>query len=97
MVIFITERGEDMMDYNEMDARTMQEAHSIEGFIGFESLRVSPMGIFISYWKDLASVNRWKEHAMHREAKSKGVSLWYDAFRSIVCPIEDLSFFRRSP
>lgn len=94
-VIFITERSDEMNDYNEMDVRTMLEAQNIDGYIGYESLRVSPMGIFISYWRDRASVNRWKEHSLHREAKALGRSQWYDAYRSIICPIEQVQFFRR--
>ena len=95
-VIFITERTDDMNDYNEMDARTMHEVQNIDGYLGYESLRVPPMGIFISYWRDQSSVERWREHTLHREAKSLGTSKWYDAYRSIICPIEHVQFFRRS-
>lgn len=94
-VIFITERRDNMIDYNDMDIRTMHEAQTMEGFIGYESLRIPPMGIFISYWKDRASIDRWKEHTLHLEAKAMGKSNWYDAYRSIVCPVEHVQFFRR--
>jgi heme-degrading monooxygenase HmoA len=95
-VIFITERRDDMNDYNEMDARTMEEVSKMDGYLGYESLRVAPLGIFISYWRDRASVDRWKEYTLHKDAKTLGIAKWYDAYRSIICPIENIHFFRRA-
>ncbi|MEY4172389.1 MAG: hypothetical protein RL485_759, partial [Bacteroidota bacterium] len=33
--------------------------------------------------------------ALHGEAKREGRERWYDGYRSLVCPIEQLSFFKR--
>ena len=36
-----------------------------------------------------------RKAALHAEAKSEGRARWYDSYRSLVCPIEQLSFFKR--
>jgi heme-degrading monooxygenase HmoA len=49
----------------------------------------------VSYWRDAESVNAWRHATLHGEAKREGRERWYDGFRSLVCPIEQLSFFKR--
>ena len=51
--------------------------------------------MFISYWRDAVAVDAWRQAALHAEAKSEGRARWYDGYRSLVCPIEQLSFFKR--
>lgn len=94
--LFISERPLDPPGYAEAMAHVMAEAEAMEGYLGFESLRDGRDGMFISYWKDADAVARWAAHADHRQAKAKGVSDWYDAFRSVTCRVEQTRCFRRS-
>jgi len=66
-----------------------------EGYLGYELVRNGEDAIFISYWKDKAAVDSWRTDALHREAKMQGRAHWYHAYRSVVCPIEETSHFRR--
>lgn len=95
-VIFLSERSDSPDGYAEMDEKTMRAVSQMNGFLGFESTRVSPFGVFISYWKDLDSINSWREAGLHREAKVEGKKAWYNAYRSVVCRIEEASQFRRA-
>jgi len=93
--IFISERPLDPQGYAEAMSLVMSEAERMEGYLGFESLRDGRDGVFISYWRDLDAVRRWSAHGDHRKAKARGVSEWYDAFRSVTCRVEHTRWFRR--
>ncbi|MGB1618769.1 MAG: antibiotic biosynthesis monooxygenase family protein, partial [Flavobacteriales bacterium] len=64
--IFISERPLDPPGYAEAMTEVMALAESMEGYLGFESLRDGRDGIFISYWQDAEAVKRWAEQANHR-------------------------------
>ncbi|HAG05862.1 MAG TPA: hypothetical protein DCG68_03270 [Cryomorphaceae bacterium] len=68
---------------------------AMEGYLGYELVRNGEDAIFISYWKDKEAVDSWRTDALHREAKMQGRAHWYHAYRSVVCPIEETSHFRR--
>lgn len=93
--IFISERPLDPPGYAEAMNAVMSRAETMEGYLGFEAVRHGRDGVFISYWQDWESVQRWAEHGEHRAAKSRGVSEWYDAFRVVVCKVEHTRWFRR--
>lgn len=57
------------------------------GFIGVESAR-SGMGITVSYWSDIESINQWKNNAQHQEAQKLGREKWYSAFQTRVALVE---------
>ena len=78
-----------------MDQRTMAAVEGMEGYLGYELVRNGEDAIFISYWNDKAAVDAWRTDALHREAKVQGRAHWYHAYRSVVCPIEETSHFRR--
>lgn len=94
--IFISERPLDPPGYGETMVEVMAEAEQMGGYIGFEALRDGRDGVFISYWQDRASVDAWAAHMGHRQAKSRGVSEWYDAFRVVLCKVEHTRWFRRA-
>lgn len=79
-----------------MDRRTMEEVARLPGFLGWDSARESPSGIFISYWSDREAIDRWRHHSLHLEAKAEGRLSWYDFYRSLVCRIEEAREFARS-
>lgn len=59
------------------------------GFLGMKSVRdASGMGITVSYWKDLASIEAWRNHAEHAEARARGREQWYECYSVSICKIE---------
>lgn len=94
-VLFLSERIDSPDGYDTMDVKTMEAVSQLEGFLGFENARVSPFGIFISYWRDKASIDIWRNASLHAQAKQEGKAMWYSAYRSVVCRIEETSHFRR--
>lgn len=86
-VIFTSVKMENDEGYNEMAERMVELAQQQPGFLGVESAR-NEIGITVSYWKDLASIKKWKEHAEHTIAREKGRSDWYKAFKTRIAKVE---------
>ncbi len=94
-VIFISEREENPPGYADMDQATMDAVSAIPGFLGWESARQSPTGIFISYWENEEAIQYWRDHELHKQAKGEGRRSWYTAYRSVVCKVCETHYFRR--
>ncbi len=90
-VIFVSNRQTDSDEYHSVDAELMELAKEEPGFIRIESAE-NPIGITISYWKDMESIEKWKHNARHLYAKSKAKS-WYQSYTSIICKVEHISTF----
>lgn len=75
------------MEYAEMSDKMLDLASKQEGFLGVESAR-NEIGITVSYWESLEAIKKWKLHAAHTEAREKGKSLWYKAFKVRICKVE---------
>ena len=89
-VIFTSLRsaGEDEA-YTETAKRMLSLASQQPGFLGMDSVRgADGNGITVSYWKDRASIEAWKHHPEHAEARSQGRSHWYQHFTVRICKIE---------
>ena len=86
-VIFTSVRTESDQGYAEMSEKMEALAKKQPGFLGVESAREN-LGITVSYWKDLDSVRRWKEHAEHTLARQKGRELWYRQFKTRIAWVE---------
>jgi heme-degrading monooxygenase HmoA len=86
-VIFSSIRTEGDLGYSEMAEQMEHLASMQEGFLGVESAR-NEIGITISYWKDLESIKKWKEHALHTIAREKGRSTWYKCFKTRIAKVE---------
>ena len=84
-VIFTSVRT-DSQNYNALAAAVLKQAEKQDGFLGFESAR-NEIGISVSYWKDLKSINAWKEQALHKTAQ-KSAKEFYTHFRVRVCKVE---------
>jgi heme-degrading monooxygenase HmoA len=95
-VLFISERSDDPPGYAEMDDTTMRAVSRVPGFIGWESARQSPCGVFVSYWENEAAIEAWKKDMLHARAKALGRTQWYDAYRTVICRIEHTDHFLRS-
>lgn len=86
-VIFTSVRTERDQGYAEMSEKMEALAKKQPGFLGVESAREN-LGITVSYWKDLDSIRRWKEHAEHTLARQKGRELWYRQFKTRIARVE---------
>lgn len=93
-VIFTSIRTEGDQGYDEMSDLMVKLAEKQEGFLGFESAR-NEIGITVSYWKDLPSIKRWKDHADHVIAQKLGKEKWYKKFKTRIALVErDYGFER---
>jgi heme-degrading monooxygenase HmoA len=86
-VIFTSLRTEGDNGYGEMAQKMIDLASRQPGFLGVESAR-EEIGITVSYWADLESINAWKANIEHREAQALGHKKWYSAFKTRICKVE---------
>ena len=86
-VIFTTLFTENLIDYEKTAERMEKLAKLQEGYLGIESAR-SNIGITVSYWKDLASITKWKNNIEHTEARVKGRNKWYQQHQLRICKVE---------
>ena len=73
--------------YAETAARMIELAAQQPGFLGVESVR-EELGITISYWSDLDSIQRWKRNAEHLEAQKMGREKWYSNYKTRIARVE---------
>jgi heme-degrading monooxygenase HmoA len=83
-VIFISEKNEEIEGYEEMDKQTMQVALALKGCLGYSNVP----GTFISYWDTMDSINKWRTHDLHKQAKEQGKKQWYKYYHSMICKVE---------
>lgn len=86
-VIFTSLKNEDSTGYADTAARMFELAREQPGFLGVESAR-EELGITVSYWADLESIERWKAHAEHRVAQAMGKRKWYSSYRIRIALVE---------
>ena len=87
-VIFTSVRTDaDEKGYAEAANRMVSLAEKEAGFLGIESVR-EKVGITVSYWKDLASIQQWKNNIAHTEIREKGKALWYKQYVTRICLVE---------
>ena len=95
-VIFTSKRTEIDENYAQMATKMVHLAQLQEGFLGVESARntsahnpeEAQVGITVSYWKDLESIQKWKQQIDHLEAQEKGKNLWYENYTVRIAIIE---------
>lgn len=86
-VIFSSIRSEEIDGYSEMADLMVDLASKQEGFLGVESAR-NELGITVSYWKDLDSIKKWKQHSDHLVAQQKGRTKWYKNYKTRIAKVE---------
>lgn len=87
-VIFTSRRTDaDEQGYAAMADKMVALAALQSGFIGIESARDS-LGITVSYWSDIASIKKWKQHVDHQQAQENGRTCWYAEYRVRVAKVE---------
>ncbi len=86
-VIFTSHRTGDDNEYNKMAAKMVELASKQAGFLGIESAR-EDIGITVSYWVDLESIQKWKDNVDHKEAQKLGIDKWYTSFKTRIAKVE---------
>jgi heme-degrading monooxygenase HmoA len=75
-VIFeVQPRAGRAQDYLDIAAALKPELEKIDGFISverFQSLTTEGKLLSLSFWRDAAAVQRWREHERHRRAQARG-------------------------
>jgi len=96
-VIFASQRTAGENGYGETSERMVELAGQQEGFLGIESARDGEgFGITVSYWRDEASIARWRADAEHRLAQARGRKEFYQHFEIRVARVERGKSFTRS-
>ena len=90
-VIFEVEMLDGRADrYFELAAALRREVDGIEGFLSverFESLSRPGRYVSLSYWQDMAAVDRWRAHMQHRAAQEEGKASIIRDFRIRVAEV----------
>ena len=86
-VIFTSIKSELDEGYDEMAIKMITLAKQQQGFLGVESAR-NEIGITVSYWKDLASIKKWKQNLDHIDAQIKGRTKWYEKYTVRIALVE---------
>lgn len=91
-VIFISQQTDFRDGYAEMSDRMSDLASEQAGFLGIESFR-SPdkKGITVSYWKDLPSIDAWRQNSEHQTAQELGKNKWYQNYTIEIAKVETVS------
>ena len=73
----------------------MEELAKLQGgYLGIESTR-NEIGITVSYWKDIASITKWKNNIEHTEPRVKGRNKGYQHYQLRICKVERDYGFKR--
>ena len=91
VVVFEVSMKEGMQDrYFELAASLRPALEKIDGFISverFESVATPGKFVSISFWRDAAAVQRWREHADHEVAQATGKAEVFADFRISVAEV----------
>jgi heme-degrading monooxygenase HmoA len=86
-VIFTSIRTDGDHGYAAVSEQMMHLAAKQEGYLGVEHAR-NELGITVSYWQDLESIKKWKNHVDHTIARNRGRSEWYKNFKVRIAKVE---------
>lgn len=86
-VIFTSQLSEDDDGYEQMAIKMLALASQQPGFLGVESAR-EELGITVSYWANLESIQKWKANVDHLEAQAIGREKWYSSYKVRIAKVE---------
>lgn len=86
-VIFTSTLSNDTDGYEDVSQEMIKLAEQQAGFLGFESAR-EEIGISVSYWSDLESIEQWKANTRHQVVQKLGKTRWYESFITRVSLVE---------
>ena len=93
-VIFTSVKSGESKDYDEMSDKMVELVEKQPGFLGFESAK-EVLGITVSYWESLDSIQEWYKNPAHKEAQNKGRSAWYDSYTVRIAKVEREYSFKK--
>lgn len=82
--------GDKTEEYMEIAAELRQHLKDIDGFISIErftSLTDEGKILSLSFWRDEASIKKWRNLEVHRSAQQKGRSGIFSNYRLRVCEV----------
>lgn len=85
-VIFSSVRTDGDNGYDAMAKAMFDLASTQPGFLGSEDAR-EDIGITVSYWRDEAAAQAWKQVAAHLVAQRRGRDIWYSDYRVRVAQV----------
>ena len=85
---FVYEKSNNVKGYKEMDDMTIKEVIKNEGYLGHEVFSKNEKYILISYWKDIKSIQKWKNNKLHIEAKKMG-NTWYKSYKIQISELQN--------
>ena len=95
-VIFTSQRTNIDNGYNEISEELITLALQQEGFLGLESAK-NELGITVSSWRDIGSIESWRNNVEHSIARKKGREEWYQKFKVRISKVErDYEFQKQS-
>lgn len=87
-------------EYLDVAAALRPELEQIDGFISVErfwSLASEGKIVSLSFWRDAAAVERWREHERHRRAQERGRNDIFADYRlSVVEVVRQYGLFDRA-
>jgi heme-degrading monooxygenase HmoA len=88
-VIFPSLRTPGDQGYQATAQRMEELAKTMPGYLGIESARSdSGFGITVSYWRDEASIRRWRRYSEHVLAQERGKREWYQHYELRIARVE---------
>lgn len=78
----------DIEGYAETAGRLLELASAIDGFLGIEAAAQGGFAIAVSYWSSLEAIDRWRRNSEHLQAKSAGMSRWFDTYTTRIALVE---------
>ncbi|AKJ12173.1 antibiotic biosynthesis monooxygenase [Streptomyces incarnatus] len=96
-VVFTSTRTDDDPDgYRRTAEHLSRLVREVPGFLG-EDFAHTPGGLAISvaYFRDLAGIERWRDHPAHLAAKRRGRERWYERYAIHIARVEHTHAFAR--
>jgi heme-degrading monooxygenase HmoA len=89
-VIFVAELTDtDRDNYKQTGDRMLALAQQQPGYLGYVDMCAGGDNSFnVSYWKDLESIRKWREHCDHKAAQKLGRDRWYKRFEINIARVE---------
>ena len=83
-------------DYADLDAELFAAAQAHPGFIAVKSYEAEDgERLSVVWWQDRETLEQWRRHARHGEAKQLGRERWYEYYRVEIAEVYRESHFDR--
>lgn len=87
-VLFIAKIKDLNEEYKSMEAKLLDAASSIDGYVDIETEVKDDIEITISTWENKKAVDKWSKDPIHIKAKER-VNEWYHWVKGIHMEVKD--------